>query len=101
MGEAASDPDDGFTAGPDAAGARGLGSTVIRSDAARASHRKTGRTWRRVRPFSSVKQCLCPQNEKRREHHMRLFTLASDRLGFRHLMLGAETLFALTVCMFV
>src|SRR3954467_3125419 len=27
MGEAASDPDDGTTAGPDAAGARGLGNT--------------------------------------------------------------------------
>jgi len=33
---------------------------------------------------------------------MRLFfSLASDRLGLRHLMLGAETLFALTVCLCV
>jgi hypothetical protein len=34
---------------------------------------------------------------------MRLFlSLASDRFGFRHhLMLGAETLFALTVCLLV
>ncbi len=33
---------------------------------------------------------------------MRLFlSLASDRLGSRHLMLGAETLLALTVCLLV
>ena len=33
---------------------------------------------------------------------MRLFfSLASDRLGLRHLMLGAETLLALTVCLLV
>src|SRR3954462_15454110 len=38
MSEPASDPDDATTAGPDAAGARGSGKTVIRSDAARASH---------------------------------------------------------------
>ena len=75
---------------------------VFRSDAARAITRQIGRTWRRVRPFSSTKPLLCPQNEKRMEHNMRLFfSLASDRLGLRHLMLGAETLFALTVCLFV
>jgi hypothetical protein len=33
---------------------------------------------------------------------MRLFlSLASARLGSRHLMLGAETLLALTVCLLV
>jgi hypothetical protein len=42
MGEPASDPDDESTAGPDAAGARGLGSKVFRSDAARAITRQIG-----------------------------------------------------------
>ena len=33
---------------------------------------------------------------------MRLFlSLASDRLGSRHLMLGVETLLALTLCLLV
>jgi hypothetical protein len=75
---------------------------VFRSDAARAITRKIGRTWRRVRPFSSVKQRLSPHKEKRREHNMRLFwSLASDRLGSRHLMFGVETLLALTLCLLV
>ena len=108
MGEAASDPDDGFTAGPDAAGARGLGSTVSRSDAARANHQEDRANLAAGSPLffrqavSLSSERLCPQNEKRREHHMRLlFSLASDRFGSRHLMLGAETLLAMTVCLLV
>jgi hypothetical protein len=30
---------------------------------------------------------------------MRLFSLSADRLGSRHLMLGIETLLALTLCL--
>jgi hypothetical protein len=52
--------------------------------------------------FSSVKPHLFPQKAKRREHNMRLITfLASDRLVSRQLMLGVETLLALTLCLLV
>jgi hypothetical protein len=75
---------------------------VIRSDAARAITREIGRTWRRVRPIFFRQVTFLSSERKRREHNMRLFlSLASVRLGSRHLMLGTETLLALTLCLSV
>src|SRR6266566_5531244 len=103
MGEPASDPDDAFTAGPDAAGARGLGNTGVSLRCGESDHRANRANLAAGSPdFLPVKSHFCPQQEKRREHNMRLFlSLASARLGSRHLMLGAETLLALTVCLLV
>ena len=103
MGEAASDPDDGFTAGPDAAGARGLGNTGDPLRCGESDHQAIRANLAAGSPdFLPSSGVSVLRRKKRREHNMRLFlSLASARLGSRHLMLGAETLLALTVCLFV
>jgi hypothetical protein len=103
MGEAASDPDDETTAGPDAAGARGLGSTGGSLRCGESDHQAIRANLAAGSPdFLPSSGVSVLRRKKRREHNMRLFlSLASARLGSRHLMFGVETLLALTLCLLV